>query len=208
MRNTWESAEKAEQFLARADTFPRRHEGEDVLVGDLAGVLPGRILDLGCGDGRIAARLLDAYPESEAVCLDLSQTMLDAAARRFAGDDRVTFVLHRLDDVMPVRGPFDAVVSSLAIHHVTDARKQELDAEILELLVPGGIFANLDVMASPTEKLHQQWRVEMGVGDDRSDTLRDMPSQLGWMSDAGLEHVDCIWKWRSLALLRGERPEN
>jgi hypothetical protein len=30
-----------------------------------------------------------------------------------------------------------------------------------------------------------------------------MELQLQWLREAGLEDVDCIWKWRSLALLRG-----
>jgi hypothetical protein len=33
-----------------------------------------------------------------------------------------------------------------------------------------------------------------------------MTSQLRWLDAAGLRNVDCIWKWRSLALMRGERP--
>jgi hypothetical protein len=46
----------------------------------------------------------------------------------------------------------------------------------------------------------------MGARDDPADVLRDMRSQLAWIEEAGLTNVDCIWKWRSLALLRGERP--
>lgn len=46
----------------------------------------------------------------------------------------------------------------------------------------------------------------MGARDDPSDRLRDLFSQLAWLEEAGLADVDCIWKWRSLALLRGQRP--
>jgi SAM-dependent methyltransferase len=205
MTNSWSDAGQAEWFLGRADTLPHRGEGEGVLVRDLAGALPGRILDLGCGDGRLTALLLDAYPESEAICVDMSATMLDAARDRFAGDPRVTFATHRLDDPLPFTGPFDAIVSSLAIHHVTDARKRGLYAECGGLLAPGGVFANLEIVASPTQELHDRWRDEMGARDDPSDVLRDLASQLAWIDDAGLDHVDCIWKWRSLALMRGER---
>ena len=106
---------------------------------------------------------------------------------------------------LPFAGPFEAVVSSLAIHHLTDGRKQTLYAEIAGLLAPGGVFGNLEIVASPTLALHDRWRIEMGARDDPSDILRDMPSQLAWIEAAGLQNVDCIWKWRSLALLRGER---
>jgi SAM-dependent methyltransferase len=206
MTNTWDNAEQAREFLTRADRIPYRGDGEMVLVADLAGALPGRILDLGCGDGRLTALLLAEYPESTALLVDLSATMLDAARTRFDGDDRVSFLQHRLDEPLPVAGPFDAIVSSLAIHHVTDERKQSLYAECAGLLASGGVFANLEIVASPTQELHDRWRDEMGARDDPSDKLRDLGSQLQWLDAAGLLDVDCIWKWRSLALMRGERP--
>ena len=101
-------------------------------------------------------------------------------------------------------GSFDAVVSSLAIHHVSDDRKPVLFAEVARLLAPGGTFANLDIVASPTQALHDRWREEMGARDDASDEFRDVESQLRWLRDVGFGDVDCIWKWRSLALMRGQ----
>ncbi len=206
MENSWSDADKALDYLARADTLPHRSEGEGVLVRDIGAALPGRVLDLGCGDGRLAALVLAASPDSTVTCIDLSPPMLDAAAARFAGDERVEIVRHDLGQPLPVVGPFAAIISSLAIHHVTDERKESLYAEAAGLLAPGGVFCNLEIVASPTPALHDRWRDEMGARDDPSDILRDLPSQLRWIEAAGLAHVDCIWKWRSLALLRGERP--
>ena len=204
--NSWVDVNKTLDYLARADTLPHRAEGEGVLIRDIGGALPGRVLDLGCGDGRLAALVLEASPGSTVTCVDMSPPMLKAAATRFAGDERVEIVAHDLNDRLPVEGPFAAVVSSLAIHHVTDERKESLDAEVAGLLDRGGVFCNLDIVASPTQALHDRWRDEMGARDDPSDILRDLQSQLTWIEAAGLANVDCIWKWRSLALLRGERP--
>jgi len=201
--NSWVDVDKALEYLARADTLPHRAEGEGVLVRDVVKCLPGRVLDLGCGDGRLTALVLAAYPESTAICVDMSPPMLDAVAERFEGDDRVTIAAHDLEEPLLFDGPFDAVISSLAIHHVDDERKQSLDAEVASLLTPGGVFANLDIVQSPTQALHDQWRDEMGARDDPSDRLAPMEPQLQWLRDAGLQEVDCIWKWRSLALLRG-----
>ena len=206
MPNSWVDVDKALDYLARSDTLPHRAEGEGVLVRDLAGCLPGRILDLGCGDGRLSALVLAAYPESTAICVDMSPAMLDAVTERFADDDRVTIATHDLEQPLPFAGPFDAVISSLAIHHVDDERKQSLYAEIAALLTPGGVFANLEIVRSPTQALHDQWRDEMGAQDDPSDRLAPMEPQLAWLRDAGLADVDCIWKWRALALLRGTKP--
>jgi SAM-dependent methyltransferase len=135
----------------------------------------------------------------------MSSVMLEAAEARLAGDRSVTFVRHSLEETLPVDGPFDAVVSSLAIHHVSDARKRTLYAEAARLLRAGGVLSNLDIVASPTQALHDRWRDEMGARDDPSDMLCDLVSQLAWLEQAGLRDVDCIWKWRSLALMRGER---
>jgi len=164
--NSWVDVDKALDYLARSDTLPHRAEGEGVLVRDLAGCLPGRVLDLGCGDGRLTALVLAAYPESTAICIDMSPAMLDAVTERFADDDRVTIATHDLEDPLPFDGPFDAVVSSLAIHHVDDERKRTLYAEIVALLTPGGVFANLEIVRSPTQALHDRWRDEMGARDD------------------------------------------
>jgi tRNA (cmo5U34)-methyltransferase len=206
MTNLWSEPEHAGSYLARADRMPHRREGEDVLVRDLGRRPIGRILDLGCGDGRLAALVLAAHPDATAVCVDMSPTMLDAARARFGEDPRVAFVSARLDDPLPVVGPFDAVVSSFAIHHVDHDRKQTLSAEVAALLAPGAVFANLDIVESPTPALHAQWRDEMGADDDPSDRLAPLVPQLEWLRDAGLDDVDCIWKWRSLALLRGNKP--
>ena len=82
MVNSWTDAEKALEYLARVDRQPHRSEGEGVLLCDLAAVLPGRVLDLGCGDGRLAALVLDASPESSVTCVDMSPPMLEAVAKR------------------------------------------------------------------------------------------------------------------------------
>jgi SAM-dependent methyltransferase len=205
MKNSWSDAAHSAAYLSRAAEVPHRGEGEAVLVSDLSTVLPGRLLDLGCGDGRLAALVLDAYPGSRAIGLDFSATMLEAARRRFDGNDAAEVRHHDLDEALDVDGPFDAVVSSLAIHHVDDERKRALFREVADRLAPGGVFCNLDVVASPTAALHERWRVEIGVEDDPSDRLTDVASQLGWYLEAGLVDVDCIWKWRGLALMRGER---
>jgi trans-aconitate methyltransferase len=206
--NLWSHPEHAGEFLARSASLPHRAEGEGVLVADLSGCLPGRFIDLGCGDGRLTGLLLAAYPGSTAVCLDLSETMLAAAAARLGG--AAALVRHDLEEPLPPDGPaggrFDAVVSSFAIHHVPDGRKRSLFAELAGRLAPDGVLANLDIVASPTPALHARWREEMGAVDDPSDLLTPLAPQLAWMAEAGLDDVDCIWKWRSVSLLRGRRP--
>src|SRR5690349_8611878 len=160
--NHWTDAEHALSYLSRADKVPHRTEGEATLL-ELVPRDARRILDLGTGNGRLLALLKIDRPHAEAVALDFSPAMLAAARERFAGDPLVTVVEHDMDRPLPDMGQFDAVVSSFAIHHCVDARKRAIYAEAFERLAPGGVFCNLEHVASPTFELHVQFTHALGI---------------------------------------------
>lgn len=116
--------EKVSSYLGLADEFPHRLEGEGVLLEHVPRDVR-RVLDLGTGDGRLIAMLRVNRPELRATGLDFSALMLEL-------------------------GRFDAVVSSFAIHHLEHERKRELYGEVLEVLEPGGVFANFEHVARRT----------------------------------------------------------
>ena len=110
---------------------------------------------------------------------------------------------------LPEMESFDAIVSAFAIHHLEDPRKRELIDEVFAILAPGGIYANLEHVSSPTLKLHVEFLAEIGLGAEEGDASNrciDVETQLRWMRDAGLADVDCLWKWREMALLVGTKP--
>jgi SAM-dependent methyltransferase len=143
--NLWTSPDHAREYLGRADQISHRAEGEAALLEFIPGATR-RILDLGTGDGRLLALMRDELARrgnatTEAVAIDFSPAMLEAAQKRFAGDPRVKVMAHNLDSSLPSLGKFDAMISSFAIHHLVHERKRALYAEILDMLEPGGVFA-------------------------------------------------------------------
>jgi SAM-dependent methyltransferase len=204
----WTDAERVQGYLRRADGFPHRVEGEGVLFEHVPRDAR-RVLDLGTGDGRLLAHLQADRPEMLGVGLDFSAVMLEGARERFAGDGRVELVEHDLDEPLPSLGTFDAVVSSMAIHHLEHERKRALYGEVFELLEPGGVFANFEHVASPTERLHAAFFAAIDEpleNEDPSDRTLDVETQLGWLREIGFDDVDCYWKWLEMALLIAVRP--
>jgi tRNA (cmo5U34)-methyltransferase len=205
--NLWASSEHALDYLGRADSIPHRVEGESTLL-EFVPESAERILDLGSGDGRLLALVKLVHPNTTAVAIDFSPAMLDAASKRFAGDHSVEIVPHNLEEPLPELGTFDAVVSSFAIHHLIHERKRSLYAEIYARLNPGGVFCNLEHVASATPELHEEFLQRIGCtleSEDPSNKLLDLETQLQWLRTIGFNDVDCHWKWRELALLAGRR---
>jgi tRNA (cmo5U34)-methyltransferase len=168
------------------------------------------VLDLGSGDGRLLSLVRRARPDVHAVALDFSETMLDRLRARFDGDPLVSVVAHDLSQPLPASlGSFDVVVSSFAIHHLPHPRKRALYVEVYRLLDPHGTFCNLEHVASPTGRLHEQFLAALDIqpGDeDPSNKLLDLETQIAWLRAIGFVDVDCQWKWRELALLAAARP--
>jgi tRNA (cmo5U34)-methyltransferase len=209
LKSEWQTLEHALAYLARADKLPHRTEGEKVLLEQVPKNVR-RILDLGTGDGRLLALVKLNNPSVEGVALDFSEPMIEQAKKRFAHDNCVTLIKHDFNLPLPkALGNFDAVVSSLAIHHLEDLRKKQLYQEIYGLLNPHGVFCNLEHVSSPTKNLHLKFLATTGFTpetEDPSNKLLDVETQLQWLRQIGFIDVDCYWKWLELALLIGMRP--
>ena len=194
----WSDPERVSEYLGRE--IPHRRVAEELLLEALPDRVD-RVLDLGTGDGRLLRLVLNRYPGARGIGLDISAPMLHRACERFNDVPTTELHLHDLTNPLPVEGPFDAIVSGLAIHHLEHDRKRSLFAEAHDLLAPGGAFVNLDLAASPAPELHHRFREAIGrVEDDPSDRLAPLEDQLSWLREAGFDPVDCRFKWMELAL--------
>ena len=178
-----------------------------------------RVLDLGAGTGLMAAAVRARYPDAELVLLDGSPEMLAHARERLPGGSTSVVVADLRDDLPP--GPFDAVVSALAIHHLEHHDKRDLLARVRERLRDGGVFVNAEHVAGPTPWLEgayrELWRdacaaagatgEEIAGAEGRMEMDRsvDVATQLTWMAEAGLEQCDCFFKHLHFAVLAGWR---
>jgi tRNA (cmo5U34)-methyltransferase len=217
-----------------AISVPKRDEQLGLLVDLLPWPMdaPVRVLDIGAGFGAITEQFLTRYPHSRVTYLDGSGEMMKLARERLAKyGERVS--LHLGDLAYPswneqLSGGYDAAVSGLAIHHISDERKRALYAEVFAMLKPGGVFLNDDSILTPPpwqprfEYLRYRYIQEREqalrgitrsieeIGAERKAHQRGhqnyrapMRDQLEWLTAAGFESVDCFWKYLDHAIFGG-----
>lgn len=203
----WHDPEQVAWYVERIGRLEARQAGER-MVAELLPAAPRRALDLGCGDGRLSELVLASRPGvEEVVAVDCSPPMLDLARGRFASEPRVKVIDADLRDAITGWGRFDVILSGFAIHHLEDPRKRELFAEAAGLLGPGGVFVNLEVVASASAQRHAEFLAAIGrTADDPEDRLASVEDQVAWMRAAGLADADCLWRWRGFAVLAGRVP--
>ena len=158
-----------------------------------AGVRAERILELGVGTGETTGRVLELHPGASLVGIDSSAPMLARAREAFpAADLRVG----RLEDPLP-DGPFDLVVSTLAVHHLDSAGKADLFRRVAAVVRPAGRFVLADVVIPerPEDAV-----IDCTPGFDLPDPV---PLQLEWLRAAGFE-PRVTWACGDLAVIAAQ----
>jgi tRNA (cmo5U34)-methyltransferase len=184
----------------------------------LLGRPPRRVLDLGAGTGMLAARVAARYPAAELVLTDGAPAMLEQARETLG--DRARIVVADLAGPLP-EGEFDAVVSALAIHHLSDDDKRALFTRVRSVLPPMGVFVNAEQVAGPYpcfDRYYREWHeasaraagsddAEWAGAEERMahDRCSDVGSQLTWLREAGFDAADCLFKDHRFAVLVGRR---
>lgn len=211
----------------------------DEMLGAIALCLPpssDRILELGCGTGELTRKVLQQCPNAEVVAVDYSPRMIRFVQEKLdhqGESDRVKalqldFGAWANDEVnADIGNNFDAIVSSLAIHHLTDAMKGKLLQKIASSLNPGGCFWNADPLlpefpelSAVYQKSREKWAQQQGLDFDtvrskigKSDTqgyssqdqLATLDTNLQMLEEAGFSKTAVIWKYYNLAVFGGLR---
>jgi SAM-dependent methyltransferase len=144
------------------------------------------VLDIGAGYGFVTEEVLRAFPMAHVVLQDFSELMLTRARKhlgKFAG--QLSFVLADLTDPTwsdRVGGPFDLIVSGIAIHNLRATDKiAAVYRGVAGLLKPDALFLDYDLFA-------QHGGIETHVG---------------MMQEAGMTRVSRAWDYGHAAIIIG-----
>ncbi len=233
------SEQDSQKFIDFGRYFVPERDLQIRTICDLvtAATPPWHIVDLCCGEGLLAEALLERFPTATVHGFDRSPTMLERAQtrlQRFGARFQT-----RLFDLVATEWrtpdlPVQAFVSSLAIHHLDDAQKQQLYTDLYRLLLPGGVLLIADVVqpvdqrgvavAAQTwdEAVRQraleldghtqayeffqteQWNIY--TYPDPMDKPSGLFAQLGWLAHTGFVAVDVYWMKAGHAIFGGQKP--
>lgn len=164
-----------DRWDAQQQTYmPEREERFGVIadvVGAVAGAEP-RVLDLGCGPGSLSVRVLDRFPGASVVAVDADPVLLTLGRRALAGRSGPEWVDADLRSSAWVSavpaGPYDAVVSTTALHWLPASRLPSFYAEVYGVLRGGGVFVDGDHFADSEPGLAGLAKSLRAAWDERS----------------------------------------
>jgi len=148
-----------------------------------------RVLDAGCGSGRVTELLAARLPRGLVVALDGSPAMIEAARARLAGfGDRIDFVVADLGMPLPLEVPVDAILSTATFHWVPD--HDALFANLAAVLRPGG---RLVAQCGGVGNIESIRRVLATVGDGWLGSVRfETPmATVGRLDASGFVDIEC-----------------
>lgn len=228
----WKSDDGVATWLSGSADRERQRGQQRRLMADLLPFAADEdfvVVDLGAGTGAAAAAVLERYPRATALLAEYSPQMVAAGTEALAAHrGRFRYVEFDLaGEGWPAGIPerVGAVVSSMCLHHLPDARKASLCAEVLARLEPGGWFLDLDVATAEDPVVADAWR----RAEERRDPAAAHPQQhrsadeqhrydnhvrfispvsrrLAFLRAAGFEGVDTFWRRLDSVLIGGRRP--
>jgi tRNA (cmo5U34)-methyltransferase len=178
-----------------------------------------KFLDLGCGTGNLAQKIISGYPRAQITCLDMAENMLKMARVKLGRNPNVSFWQGDIRD-FDYSGKYDAIVSSMALHHIEGREKTAFYRRLRKALKNGGVFITVDIFLSSNGHLQKfymdKWKAYMrsnGLPDKRINDMiarhrrEDRPvifiDELAMLERAGFKDVDVIAKYYNFAVNAG-----
>lgn len=236
LKPAWDEAD-SRGFIDLGRFFvPDREEQIETLLS-LIPENPRHVVELCCGEGLLAGAVLERFPNCTVQAFDGSAAMIEHARQALARHGG-RFEARRFDlgdsSWRELSGP-DAVLSSLAVHHLDGDGKRALFRDMARALAPGGALLIADVVQPRTpaaaalaarawDESVRRRSLELAGGLGPYETFRndrwnlyadpepdpmDQPSsvldQLRWLEEAGLAGVDVFWMKAGHAIFGGFR---
>lgn len=231
--SSWQDSDVASKFLdERRASIPYGIDQVQIAVRLMRhfGVAPRRFIDLGCGDGYLARVVLNANPGAQAILVDHSDAMLERARKAMQPYPAVQ-LLHKdlADPLLSWAEPqsVELVIAGYSIHHLPHERKHSLYREIFAVLKAGGMFINIEHVASASPRVEALWgeifidlitentgkpRAQVAEEyhtrpDKKDNILLPVDTQVEWLRQIGFAHADCYFRFLELAVFGGVKPE-
>jgi SAM-dependent methyltransferase len=118
------------------------------------------VLDLGCGPGSLAVRLLDRLPHATVIAIDTDPLLLALGRAAHSGRPGLRFAdldlrTENWTAALGLDRPVDAAVSTTALHWLPESGLRTAYAGLASVLRPGGLFLNGDHLDTGTPELHR-----------------------------------------------------
>ena len=232
----WKNKQAALEFIENADMYILERQKLFAIMKSLYKHFLAdnnktiKILELGCGDGRVTHELLQIDANLEGTLIDGSAEMVENAKNRLKSYPGLKFIQNTFQELVNsnlLSETFDFVVSSLAIHHLQEDEKKTLFEYVYNHLNPSGFFLNMDVIRAPTEslenwylKLWKEWIIENEAKMEHSESFQNIPdqyknnpdnnpdtleNQLKLLKSAGFSNVDCYYKYGIFSVYGGQK---
>jgi tRNA (cmo5U34)-methyltransferase len=235
----WKTKNHANTYLEGVrSAIPFANEQIEILLRIIRFFNPNMslFLDLGCGNGVLGKSLFSNWPNSKGIFMDYSELMIKAAKLNCEEyQNQASFIIQDFgtnDWIESISNniPLDVVISGFSIHHQNDDNKKNIYNKIFtSILKPGGVFINLEQVASPTKeietifneffmdymKIFQQKnntnisieKIEEEFYKDKTvNILASIEKQCDWLKDIGFMNVDCYFKAFELSIFGGIKP--
>ena len=179
------------------------------------------VLDLGCGTGNISLKVKERFPNARITSVDMAKNMIKIAKQKLASYNDIEFIIADVRDLEFV-DEFDAVVSSLALHHLHHPEKKPYYHRIKSFLKNGGVFYNTDNILGSSPHLNQlymdKW-IEFLLKSHTHEEIdsvwipkhreEDFPAPLmdhiHLLEEVGFKEVDVIWKSYMFGVYGGKK---